>query len=422
MAEPLRPEPLVGATDAGVAAPPLGHHLLRRLGSAFAYRDFRTLWLGAFTSAAGTWTQRFAQQLLVFALTGSAFYVGLDAFLGGLPLLLFMLIGGVTADRYDRRYLLLGSQCVQMASAFVLVALVYSDVIRIQHVLALSFVSGVAQAFGGPAFQSLIPSLVPRKDLPNAIALNAIQFNLASALGPQLGALVLAALGLAWCFGINGVSFLVVIVVLLSLQVKHVPPASRRPLLTELRTGLSYVRHEGSLLALTVLAFSSTFLGQQLQTFLVVFADDAIHLSRMMTAFGAGAIVGSLVVAWLGRFRHMGLTLLLVQVVFGTLIAAFALSPASWPRYAVLFLVGAAFMMVFSLTNSLVQLTAPNRLRGRVISIYLMAFRGGMPLGSLITGYVISVTSPWPVMAVNGVVLAGVTCYFLARSHGVREL
>ena len=233
MAEPLRAEPLVGATDAGVAAPPLGHHLLRRLGSAFAYRDFRTLWLGAFTSAAGTWTQRFAQQFLVFTLTGSAFYIGLDAFLGGLPILLFMLIGGVVADRYDRRYLLLGSQCVQMASAFMLVALVYSDVVRIEHVLALSFVSGVAQAFGGPAFQSLIPSLVPRKDLPNAIALNSIQFNLASALGPQLGALVLAALGLAWCFGINGVSFLVVIVVLLSLQVKHVPPTSRRPLLTE---------------------------------------------------------------------------------------------------------------------------------------------------------------------------------------------
>ena len=309
-----------------------------------------------------------------------------------------------------------------MASAFMLVALVYSDVVRIEHVLALSFVSGVAQAFGGPAFQSLIPSLVPRKDLPNAIALNSIQFNLASALGPQLGALVLAALGLAWCFGINGVSFLVVIVVLLSLQVKHVPPTSRGPLLTELRTGLSYVRHERPLLALTVLAFASTFLRQQLHTFLVVFADDAIHLSRMMTAFGAGAIVGSLVVAWLGKFKHMGLTLLLVQVVFGTLIAAFALSPASWPRYGLLFLVGAAFMMVFSLTNSLVQLTAPNPLRGRVISIYLMAFRGGMPIGSLITGYVISATSPWLVMAVNGVVLTGVASYFLARSHGVREL
>ena len=159
-----------------------------------------------------------------------------------------------------------------------------------------------------------------------------------------------------------------------------------------------------------------------MQTFLVVFKDNDIHFSRMMTVLGAGAIVGSLVVAWLGRFRHMGLTLLLVQVVFGTLIAAFALSPASWPRYAVLFLVGAAFMMVVSLTNSLVQLTAPNRLRGRVISIYLMAFRGGLPLGSLITGYVINVTSPWLAMTVNGVVLAGVTCYFLARSHGIREL
>ena len=241
MAEPLNPDTTnvtVGTVDSS-----LGYRVLRRLGAALTYRDFRILWLGAFTSTVGTWTQRVAQNWLVLTLTGSAFYLGLDSFLGELPILLFTLIGGVIADRYNRRYLLIGSQYGQMASAFTLAALVYFDVVQIRHILMLSFVSGCAQAFGGPAYQSLIPSLVPKETLPNAIALNSIQFNLARVIGPLIAGVVLATLGMAVCFGLNGLSFFVVIIALMSLRVKHLPPATRQRMLDELRGGLSYVRH-----------------------------------------------------------------------------------------------------------------------------------------------------------------------------------
>src|SRR5262245_14591110 len=152
--------------------------------AAFAYRDFRVQWFGACTSSIGTWTQAAAQNWMVTAMTGSPFYLGLDAFLQQLPIMLFTLIGGVLADRRDRRRTLLASQYVQMATAATLGLLVLLDVVQIWQILALSFCTGLAQAFGGPAYQSLIPSLVDKKDLPNAVALNSIQFNIARLLGP----------------------------------------------------------------------------------------------------------------------------------------------------------------------------------------------------------------------------------------------
>ena len=192
------------------------------------------LWFGAFTSTVGTWMQKVAQSWLVLQLTGSTFYLGLDDFLGQLPILLLTLVGGVIADRHDRRRLLLGSQYVQMATAFTLAALVFWDRVHIGHVLALSFAAGLGQAFGGPAYQALIPSLVHRKDLPNAIALNSIQFNLARVIGPLLAGLAMAALGAAACFSLNGLSFVVVILAIMSLAVKHIHTGERKPILQEM--------------------------------------------------------------------------------------------------------------------------------------------------------------------------------------------
>ena len=400
---------------------------LRRALAAFTYRDFRVLWFGAFTSTVGTWMQKVAQSWLIFELTKSSFYLGLDDFLGQLPILLLTLIGGVIADRHDRRRLLLASQYVQMATALALAALVFWNRIAIWHILALSFTTGVAQAFGGPAYQSLVPTLVERKDLPNAIALNSIQFNLARVFGPLLAGATLAAFGTAMCFGLNALSFLVVIVALLSLTVKHLPPAERKPILHELKGGLTYVREEPSMVALTVVASLTTFLGLPLLTFLPIFAQeifkgDVGRYSVMMAYSGAGAVIGALVVAWLGKFKHMGLTVLLVQLAFGILLTAFAISRIGWLSNLLLFLSGAALLMVFSMTASLVQLIVPDRLRGRVMSIYMVAFRGGMPLGSLWGGYAATLSSAPTVLALNGALLSLVALYFLVRSHGVREL
>ena len=404
-----------------------GSLFLRRALAAFTYRDFRVLWFGAFSSTVGTWMQKVAQSWLVFELTKSSFYLGLDDFLGQLPILLLTLIGGVIADRHDRRQLLLGSQCVQLATAFTLAALVYWDRVHIWQILALSFTAGIAQAFGGPAYQSLVPSLVEKKDLPNAIALNSIQFNLARVFGPLLAGVTLATFGTAICFALNGLSFLVVIVAIMSLTIQHTRPAEQKSILHELNVGLTYVRGETAIIALTVLASLTTFLGLPLLTFLPIFARDIYHgdvgrYSQMMAFSGAGAVCGALVVAWLGRFKHMGLTLLIVQFAFGLLITAFAICRIGWLSNLLLFLAGSALIVVFSMTASLVQLIVPDHMRGRVVSVYMVAFRGGMPLGSLWGGYAASLTSAPFVLAINGGLVSLVGLYFLIRSHGVREL
>jgi len=403
--------------------------------AAFTYRDFRVQWFGACTSSIGTWMQIVAQNWLVVSLTNSAFFLGLDAFLQQLPIILFSLIGGVFADRYDRRRTLLASQYLQMSTSAVLAILMYFQVVQVWHILLLSFVTGIAQSFGGPAYQSLIPSLVDKKDLPNAVALNSIQFNVARVLGPLLFAATLAAFrkygyaepqAMNASFLLNSLSFLVVINTLMMLRVKHIPPAAPKSVRHELAGGLTYVLNHGSLVALTVLAAATTFLGFALLTFLPIFAKTVFHegadtFSHLMAFSGAGSILGALVVAWLGKFKRMGLTSLLVQAIYGVLIIAFAMSRILWLSDILLFLTGMALMIVFSTVTSLVQLIAPNEMRGRVMSIYMLAFRGGMPLGSLASGYLAGYLGAPTVLVINGALLVVVAVYFLMRSHGVRE-
>jgi MFS family permease len=413
--------------SAAAASSSTGSRAARRMLAAFTYRDFRVLWFGSCTSSIGTWMQNVAENWLVLSLTGSAFFLGLDAFLQQLPIMLFTLIGGVLADRLDRRRTLITSQYIQMTCAFTLAALVYFGVVRIWHILLLSFFTGSAQAFGGPASQALVPSLVDKKDLPNAIALNSIQFNLARVIGPLLAGAALAAFGMVSCFSLNGLSFLVVIVALFALNIKHIPPLTLKPMGEELRGGLSYVRHQGSLLALTILAFTTTFLAFSILTFLPLFAQRVFHqgvgeYSRLMAFSGAGSVIGALAVAWLGKSKRMGLTALVVQGFCGLLIVAFAISRVLWVSDLLLFLTGAALIIVFATVTSLVQLIVPNEMRGRVMSIYMVAFRGGMPLGSLVSGFFASKFGAPIVLVCNGTMLAIVACYFLIRSHGVREL
>jgi MFS family permease len=401
----------------------------RRIGAALTYRDFRVLWLGAFMSTIGTWMQKVAQNWLVLTIAGtsSAFYLGLDSFLGELPILLFTLIGGVVADRHDRRQMLLMSQYVQMAAAFTLAALVYAGAVRIWHVLMLSTLTGLAQAFGGPAHQSLMPSLVDKQHLPNAIAFNSIQFNLARVVGPLLAGGALATFGMAACFGLNGLSFLAVIAAILMLHVRHIPPATGRRMTEELAHGFAYVREHSEFIALAALGFAATFLGNSLLTFLPLFAQnvlggDVADYTRLMACAGGGAVTGALVVAWLGRFPHMGRTLLILQVAFGVVMVLFAATRLFWLNGVLLFAAGACMVMVFAMLSSLVQLNAPNEMRGRVMSIYMVAFRGGSPLGSLVSGWIANRTSATTVLTVNGILLALVAIVVLTRARGVRTM
>jgi predicted MFS family arabinose efflux permease len=230
------------------------------------------------------------------------------------------------------------------------------------------------------------------------------------------------------CFGLNGISFLFVIAAILSLRDVHVPPAATVPLMDQMKDGLRYVRDSRHLVTLTALGFIAAFLGIPLLTFLPVVAKDVFQqdvglYTQMMTTSGIGAVSGALVVAWLGRQPHMGRLLLALLGAFGLAMTAFAVSRQVWLSTAILFFTGALLVMCFSLTTSLVQLLAPGDLRGRVVSIYMMAFRGGSPLGGLASGWLITQVGSAPAMlAVNGVALACLAAFFLARGHGLRDV
>jgi MFS family permease len=416
---------LGGAPAAAPAAQEAPRPWIHRIAGALAHRNFRLVWLAALGSTIGTWMQNFAQSWLVFDLTRSNFYKGIDDFLGQLPILLFMLIGGVIADRHDRRKLLTGSQYVQAASAFTLAILLYTGHATIWHIFALSFVTGCGQAFGGPAYQSMIPSLVPRQDLPNAIALNSTQFNLSRVLGPLAGNVVLVAIGAAACFAVNGFSFFIVVIALSMLHLPpHVPSANRAALGEELRSGLRYVGQNRVLLALTILVFISTFLVMPVLTLLPAFATNVLtshgsaagRLSALMASQGLGAIVGALFVGSQNKFN--GTMLLGVQVALGLLIAAFAMSNTYALSLALLFVTGMVFMALFSISFSLLQLTVPDALRGRVISIYMVALRGGWPLGGLFAGKLADTFSAQHVLATNGLILSVLAAILLLSGRG----
>jgi MFS family permease len=421
-------------------APPtsVSPNVLQRVFKAFHYRDFRLMFIGACVSSIGTWMQILAQAWLVLDITKSPFYLGLDAFLAGIPVFLFSILGGVVADRVERRRVLLCSQYIQMASAGILTLLLLFHVVRlpqeahqvgsgIWYILCLSFVSGTAQSFGGPAYSALIPTLVKKEDMPNAIALNSIQFNLARVLGPAIGGVVLDQFGATWCFGLNSLSFLAPVISLTILTTRYLPEKTGESVWTSMKQGFSFIRHQGAIEGLIVLAFAMTALAFPMMTFLpwfakTVFSGGPWTFTLFMCSSGVGAVIGSLGVAWLGNTSHKGRIALASLVWLGVGITLFALSQSVALSCVVLFLTGIGLMTVFANVNSLVQLITPNEMRGRVMSVYNSAFRGGMPMGNLLTGWLVPMFTAPVVLAMNGGVLVLLALYFLLVQRKVASL
>jgi predicted MFS family arabinose efflux permease len=400
---------------------------LRRVFKAFQYRDFRLMWIGACTSSIGTWMQIVAQGWLIYRLSHSAFLLALDQFLAGIPIFLFSLIGGVVADRMERRKILLVSQYIQMASAGTLTILVVLGLQHVWPILCLSFVSGFAQAFGGPAYSALIPTLVEPEDMPNAIALNSIQFNLAVTVGPALAGITLARFGEKWCFGPNALSFLAPIVTLSMITARFLPQKSSESIFGSLKQGIQFVRKQGSMEALIVLAFCMTALSMPMRTYIPVFVKDIFHrgpetYGNLLSLMGVGSICGSLAVAGIGNIRNKGRFALTMLIALGAGIAGFSLSKILPLSYAMLVLVGASMMAVFATVTSLVQLITTNEMRGRVMSVYNCAFRGGMPMGNLLSGWLVPMFTAPIVLGVNGMVLVLVAVYFLVVQRRVAAL
>ncbi len=320
------------------------------------------------------------------------------------------------------------SQVIQMASAFFLATLVYFGMRKIWPIMCLSVTVGIAQSFGGPAYSALVPSLVDPEDLPNAIALNSIQFNLARVIGPVLGGLALKNLGAPWCFGLNGISFIAVIISLTLIRVTFKPVAhGTQSVLQSMQQGFGFIRERESMVTLIFLAFSMTVVGFPMIAFLPVFAREVFHsgpeaYTALLSSSGLGSVTGALIVAALGRKRNLGKAALLMLLAFGVTMTSFALSRHITLSCVFLFLSGAAMIAVFAMVSSLVQLITSNDMRGRVMSVYNVAFRGGMPIGSIILGGIIQQIGAPPVIAFNGVLLFVLALYFLFVQRRVAAL
>jgi MFS family permease len=348
--------------------------------------------------------QEAAMGFMVYEMTKREWYQSLNSALGTIPILLFSLLGGVVADRIDRRKILMTSQWLQLTFAFSLSVLAYYHFHSVWPILLIAFLTGCAQAFGGPAYQALMPVLVGRKeDVANAVALNSMQFNLARTIGPALGGGVLALMGAsannlnfeaaAVCFAINGFSFVAVVIALFMLQV---PPIvrddARKNIGGEMKQGLSFVWHQDILRSLTFISFSATFLGIQFITFLYPLTLNHLgkglaEYSVLLSVSGAGSAAGALFSAWLGDTTHKGKKVLWLQIGGGLALILLTLTPVVWVAYLLVFIASGCLIATFSLTTSLVQLLVPDTMRGRVMSIYMVAFRGGVPLGAMLTGF-----------------------------------
>ena len=385
------------------------------------------MWVGACISSIGTWMQIVAQGWLIYRLTHNPRLLGIDQFLGGLPIFLFSLFTGVIADRVERRKILLGSQYVQMFSAAVLTVLVAAGAVRVWEIFCLSFLAGTAQAFGAPAYLALIPTLVEREDMPNAIALNSIQFNLAVMVGPALGGMALAKFGEKWCFGLNALSFIAPIISLSIIATRFIPMKTTESMLGSLKQGIRYASKQASMGALIVLAFCMTFLCMPLRTYIPVYAKDIFQrgpetYGYLLALMGLGSIFGSLIIASAGNFQRKGLAALGALMALGACMSVFALSKSLPVSGTMLVLVGVSMMAVFATVNSLVQLITTNEMRGRVMSVYNFAFRGGMPMGNLVSGWLVPIFSAPVVLGVNGILVIFVALYFLFLQRRVAAL
>ena len=407
--------------------PPLRPRELPGFLAAFSFRSFRLLWLGAFLSSIGTWTQDVALSWLIHTRFGNPFYLGLRSFAQEVPLLAFMLLGGAVADRVDRRRILLSSQLVQMVMALALWALYATDRLSIAAIVLIALCTGLVQSQSAPTYQAVITSLVAREHIANAVALNSLQFNLSRAIGPVIAGLLLAGLGAGACFGANAASFVGVILALRTIELP--PPVAGAPesLGRSLQAGLRHVWREPTLRAATVLAFTASFLAFPLITYLPVIAGDVLHsgapgYSLLLTSLGLGAIVGAVGAAQRGRSAGRGRLMLVAYAAFGLVTIGASLSRLRW--LSMLFLVGSGVCLTtaFSTLNSLVQELAPEALRGRVLSIFGLAFRGGGPFGSLLAGLLVRRAGAPLIMAVYSSLLFVVAAGLLLRGSRLREL
>jgi MFS family permease len=360
--------------------------------SAFRHYNYRLWFIGQLISVIGTWMQNTAQGYLVYTLTGSPAYLGLVGFVSGIPSWIFMLYGGLVADRVPRRLLLIITQSMMMLLAFILAGLVFLHMVEPWHILVLAFLLGVANAFDTPARQSLVVDLVSREDMTNAIAFNATMFNGGAIVGPAIGGIIYALTGPGWCFTINGISFIAVIIALAMMQIKHVPPPPRKgTAFKAIYEGFCYVRDERLVLTLSISVLIFNIFGFSLMTLLPAWAvhilkGDVTTNGLMLSARGIGAVIGGLVIAAIANRGFRGKMWSWNSFLMPLFIIGFALTRSLTLALILLGMMGFSLVTVMNNSNAMVQSRVPDELRGRVMALYSLMFMGGGPIGALLIG------------------------------------
>lgn len=375
------------------------YHLSQTFAS-LKYPNFRLWFSGQVVSLIGTWMQATAQGYLVYELTGSPVMLGIVGFANGIPVWLFSLYAGIVADKISRRKLIMITQGSMMLLAFILALLTFTDLIRAWHIVILALLLGTANAFDAPARQSFVVEMVPREDLTNAIALNSSVFNLGTIIGPSVAGLVYAWLGPAWCFTINGVSFIAVLTALSMMRLPQRPPVTitETSVRRNLTTGIKFAFADENIRVLLIMLATSAMFGFGLLNLMPAWATNVLGgdvrtNGLLLSARGVGSLIAALMIAYVGGRIVRG-----KLWTAGSLVMPFALIILALFRnlpvsLLMLVVMGWSLMSVVNITNALIQTHIPDELRGRVMAVYILVFQGSFPIGSLIAGWLAGITN-----------------------------
>ncbi len=400
---------------------------LPRIARALRYPDFRLFWAGNFLSNIGTWMQNVAQGWLVLDLTNSPFWLGVVGFASSFPILLFALIGGVIADHVNVRKMLIVTQSAMMFVAFIMAALAYRKIITVREIVLLALATGLAVSFNTPSYQALVPQLVPREDLSNAIALNSAQFNMSRVLGPTLGGLAMAAFGVAGNFFLNGLSFLAVILALVRIRYPDRQVRTEGRLWDKLKQGFVHVFSHAEMAPLVVLTAIASLLAIPYLIFIPYFAREVLHTGEsgfgvLMACSGAGAFFAAATVAHLSGERRSRTFVVRAGEAFFLAIVLFTFSRSFYLSCALLMIAGYSMVMMVATINTLLQHMTEDHMRGRVMSIYSAAFLGLPPIGSLIAGLLTHLfTTPHVIAGMSVVAMVG-SLFLLPKSNESKNL
>jgi MFS family permease len=397
--------------------------------AALSFPNYRIWFAGQMVSLLGTWMQTTAQGYLIYTITGnSPQFLGYVGFAGGIATWVFSLWGGVAADRVPRRGVLVVTQSLSMLLAFILAALNFAGVVAPWHIILLAFLLGVVNAFDAPARQAFVLELVDRGALTNAIALNSTMFNIAIVLGPAVGGFIYKLFGPAWCFAVNGVSFIAVIAALLSMKLApFAPPSADRSAFRDMGEGLKTVLGSRLILAPILLIGIMSLFGMAFSTLIPAWAvqvlnGDVLTASFLQSARGLGAIVAALGIAAFVSLRYRGKVLTAASFIFPLMVLAFSFTRALPLSLGLLVCVGAANIVVNNLCNSLVQTLSPDPLRGRVMSVYILVFFGFMPIGALLAGILASALGEHLTVALTALLTLAGAAFIAVIAPGLKRL